>query len=110
MYWTVVTFGYRFNHIHLNILGAGGAYMNGMEFHTPLTDTAPPVLTTIGLLKNNTVTAGNTVSGNYGLYVRAKDLVSSTVYYLPPYKATFAVERGGAHGVGVRQPAGRERV
>ena len=27
---------------------------------------------TIGLLKNNTVTAGNTVSGDYGLYVRAK--------------------------------------
>ena len=94
VYWPVTSFGYRFNHIHLNILGAGGAYMNGFEFHAPLADTVAPVLTTIGLLKNNTVTAGNTVSGDYGLYVRAKDLMMSPVYYLPPYKVEFSVDGG----------------
>ena len=94
VYWTVVSYNKRFNHIHLNILGAGGAYMNGFAFHTPLADTVAPVLTTIGLLKNNTVQTGNSITGDYGLYVRAKDLVLDDVYYLPPYKANFSVDGG----------------
>ncbi len=39
VYWTVVSYNKRFNHIHLNILGAGGVYLTGFEFHTPLADT-----------------------------------------------------------------------
>ncbi len=94
VYWTVTSFGYRFNHIHLNILGAGGVYLNGFEFHDPLADTTAPVVQAIGLLKNNTVQTGNTVSGDYGLYVRSRDLVLSPVYYLPPYQVDFAVDGG----------------
>ena len=52
------------------------------------------MLTTIGLLKNNTVQTGNSISGDYGLYVRAKDLVLDDVYYLPPYKVNFSVDSG----------------
>ena len=104
VYWPVTSFGYRFNHIHLNILGAGGAYMNGMEFHAPLADTVAPVLTTIGLLKNNTVTAGNTVSGDYGLYVRAKDLMMSPVLLPAALQGgVLSGRRGSDHGVGVRK-------
>ena len=94
VYWTVTSFGYRFNHIHLNILAAGGVYVNPMEFHTPLADTSAPLIQAIGLLKNNTVQTGNTITPAYGLYVRSKDLIVSTVYYLPPYKAVASVDGG----------------
>ncbi len=94
VYWTVTSFGKRFNHIHLNILAAGGAYVNGFEFHTPLNDTAAPLLQTIGLLKNNTVQTVTTITGVYGLYVRAKDLVLDDVYYLPPHQVDFTVDGG----------------
>ena len=94
VYWTVTSFGYRFNHIHLNILAADGSYVNTMEFHTLLNDTQLPEIQAIGLLKSNTVTSGNTVSGDYGLYVRARDLFLSTVYYLPPYHIEFSLDGG----------------
>ncbi len=94
VYWTVTSFGKRFNHIHLNILAAGSAYVNPFEFHTPLNDTAAPLLQTIGLLKNNTVQTVTTITGVYGLYVRAKDLVLDDVYYLPPYQVDFSIFGG----------------
>ncbi len=65
-----------------------------MEFHTLLSDTQLPEIQQIGLLKDNTMVPGNTVSGSYGLYVRARDLMLSNVYYLPPYKYEFALDGG----------------
>ena len=94
VYWPVTSFGYRFNHIHLNILAAGDVYLNAMEFHTPIEDTQAPEIQAIGLLNGNTIVSGNTASGNYGMYVRARDLYKSTVYYLPPYKTEFSVDGG----------------
>jgi hypothetical protein len=94
VYWTVTSFGYRFNHIHLNILAAGDVYLNTMEFHPLLNDTQIPEIQAIGLLKNNTITTGNTVTGEYGLYVRSRDLFLSTVYYLPPYHVEFSLDGG----------------
>ncbi len=95
VYWTVTTFGYRFNHVHLNILADGDVYLDPMEFHAPLlNDTVAPEIQAIGLLKNNTVTAGSTVSGDYGFYVRARDLVLSTVFYLPPDMIEFSMDGG----------------
>jgi hypothetical protein len=94
VYWTVVSFGKRFNHIHLNILGAGGVYLNGFEFHTALPDTAAPVILSVGLLQNGAVYSGNSVQGNYSVYVRTKDLVLDTVYYIPPFEYTFSVDGG----------------
>ncbi len=69
-------------------------YINPLEFFTPSYDTQAPEIQGIGLLESNTVTAGNTVSGSYGLYVRARDLYLSSVYYLPPYKYEFALDGG----------------
>lgn len=69
VYWPTVTFGERFNHIHLNILGAGG-YVNGFAFHTPLNDTSAPQIQAVGLLQNNAIVSGNTVTGAYSMYVR----------------------------------------
>jgi hypothetical protein len=92
--WTVSTFGYYFHHIHLNILAAGDVYINPLEFLTLGNDTQAPEIQAIGLLKNNTVTAGNFVTGDYGLYVRARDLYQSSVFYMPPYKYEFALDGG----------------
>ncbi len=94
VYWPVWSFGKQFNHIHLNILGAGGVYMNGFEFHTPLPDTVGPEIQGIGLLKYGQIYPGNEVDGDYSLYVHARDLVLDDVYYLPPYEFTFSVDGG----------------
>ncbi len=94
IYWPVVSLGYRFNHIHLNILAAGDVYLNGLEFHTPLADNQIPEIQQIGLLNGNTVISGNMASGNYGMYVRARDLMMSPVYYLPPHKTEFSIDGG----------------
>ena len=94
VYWPVVSFGYRFNHIHLNILAAGDIYLNPMEFHTPIEDTQAPEIQAIGLLNGNSLVSGNVATGNYGMYVRARDLYKSEVYYLPPYKTEFSIDGG----------------
>ena len=94
VYWPVVSLGYRFNHIHLNILGDGDVYLNTLEFHTPIVDTQIPEIQAIGLLNGNTVVSGTIAPANYGLYVRARDLYQSPVYYLPPYKTEFSLDGG----------------
>ncbi len=94
VYWPVVSFGKRFNHIHLNILAAGGVFVNGFEFHTGLPDMAGPEIQGIGLLQNGQLYSGNTIEGDYSLYVRARDLILDNVYYLPPWEILFSVDGG----------------
>lgn len=95
--WPVWSFGKQFNHIHLNILAAGGVYVNGFEFHEPLPDTDGPEIQGIGLLQNGQIYSGNTVEGEYSLYVRARDLILDNVYYLPPWEINFSVDCGPMH-------------
>ncbi len=95
--WPVWSFGKQFNHIHLNILAAGEVYVNGFEFHTQLPDSVGPQIQAIGLLKNGQIYPGNTISGSYSLYVRARDLILDDVYYLPPFEITFSVDCWPAH-------------
>ncbi len=92
--WPVWSFGKQFNHIHLNILAAGGVFVNGFEFHNPLPDTVGPEVQGVGLLQNGQVYPGNTIEGDYSLYVRAHDLILDDVYYLPPWEITFSVDGG----------------
>jgi hypothetical protein len=93
--WTDKAFHLRtFNHLHLNILGAGGAYLNGFEFHTPLADLDPPEILEIGLLQGRAIQSGNKTLGDYSLYVHAGDLVLDEMYTLPPYQVTFSVDGG----------------
>lgn len=99
VYWTVVSYGKRFNHIHLNIFEPGGACVNGFEFFTPLADDDAPEILGVGLLQNGAVYSGNEISGNYSLYVRARDLVLDDVYWLPPYEVTFSVDNGPVESV-----------
>ncbi len=86
----------NFHHIHLNILGEGGVYLNGLEFHTPLTDPDEPVIYDIGLLVNGQIYPGDEVEGDYSLYVQTRDLLMSDLYWLPPYEVAFSVDGGPA--------------
>jgi hypothetical protein len=93
--WTDKAFHLRrFNHLHLNILGAGGAYLNGFEFHTALADTEAPEILEVGLLQGGAIYAGNEALGDYSLYVHARDLVLDDMLYLPPYEVAFTVDGG----------------
>jgi hypothetical protein len=97
VYWPVWSFDKQFNHIHLNILAEGGVYVNGFEFHTPLPDTLGPEIQAVGLLQNGQPIVGNSVEGEYSLYVRARDLILDNVYYLPPWEIKFSVDGGPEH-------------
>ncbi|MFZ2096875.1 MAG: Ig-like domain-containing protein [Anaerolineales bacterium] len=94
IYWPVWSFGKQFNHIHLNILAAGGVYVNGFEFHDPLPDMDGPEIQGVGLLQNGQIYAGDTIEGEYSLYVRSRDLILDDVYYLPPWEITFSIDCG----------------
>jgi hypothetical protein len=84
----------RFNHLHLNILGAGGAYLNPFEFHGALADASPPEILEVGLLQGGAITEGTEALGDYSLYVHARDLVLDEMLYLPPYEVTFTADGG----------------
>jgi hypothetical protein len=95
--WPVWSFGKQFNHIHLNILAAGGVYVNGFAFHDPLPDADGPEIQAVGLLQNGQMLPGDIVEGDYSLYVKARDLILDEVYYLPPWEITFSVDGGPLH-------------
>jgi hypothetical protein len=48
----------------------------------------------VGLLQNGQIYAGDTIEGDYSLYVRARDLILDDVYYLPPWEITFTIDCG----------------
>jgi hypothetical protein len=77
VYWPVMSFEYRFNHIHLNILADGDVYLNPLEFHTLLPDTQAPAIEKTGLMNNNSLLTGDIITEpqipTYGLYIHAGD-------------------------------------
>lgn len=99
VYWTVITYGERYHHIHLNILDGGGNYLNGFAFLSPLNDTQVPEIQAVGLYQNGAILAGNQVSGTYSLYVRVRDLILHNQFYVPPYDLTVAIDGGPAQTV-----------
>ncbi len=94
--WPVESFGYRFNHIHLNILAENDIYLNPLEFHSLLPDIQAPELEDLGLTLNNSILSRDTIAEqeipSYGLYAHAGDLFLSQVYTLPPYKIAFSLD------------------
>jgi hypothetical protein len=92
IYWPVESF----HHIHLNILAAGGVYVNGFAFHDPLPDTNEPEIQGVGLLQNHQIHPGNEIEGDYSLYVHTRDFILGNLlgYYLPPWEISFSVDGG----------------
>ena len=95
--WPVSSFGYYFHHIHLNILAAGDFYLNPIEFldNSSHPDTQAPQIQGVGLFTGtNTLLSENTIpyGTDYSIYLRARDLYKSQVYYLPPHRITYKLD------------------
>lgn len=84
-YWSVVTFGERYHHIHLNILGKNSAYLNPFDFLDLLPDASSPEISKVYLVRDGNSVSGNTISsGTYTIGAEIKDLILSDVFVLPP--------------------------
>lgn len=90
--WPVTSFGERFNHVHLNVLDKKGRYLNPFHFLKKLDDQQAPVIKQIGLLQNGKQLQGNSVSGNYSLYLEATDLILHDKFVVPPHLVTVAID------------------
>lgn len=90
--WPISTFGERYHHVHLNVLGAGGVYLNGFSFLEPLADNDPPEVVAIGILKNGKPVSGASVRPPYSLYAEVRDLVLHTKFFVPPNLIAVSVD------------------
>ncbi len=90
--WGIVSFGERYHHVHLNILGANKEYLNPFAFLEPLHDTKSPEIGNITLTKNGKKVSGNSVQGNYSIAAELKDLILSEVYFNPPNEIKITVD------------------
>ncbi len=92
VYWPEVTFGERYHHIHVNVLGAGKKYLNPFAFLEPLHDTQGPQVEEIGILKNGRKFEGDEASGNYSLYAEVSDLILHDKFIVPPHFIGFQMD------------------
>lgn len=94
--WPEVSFGFTFNHVHLNILAAGDIYLNPLEFlDNTYVDTQAPQIQAVGLFTGtNKLLSGNTIpyGTDYSLYIKTRDLFMSQVFYLPPQRITYKLD------------------
>lgn len=92
--WPNSSFGERYHHLHLLVVGSDGKYINPFLMMEPLADTKAPVITKIGLAKNHRPLSAVEVSGDFALYVEASDLVLHDKYILPPHKISYSLDKG----------------
>lgn len=92
-FWPVVTFGERFHHIHLNVLGGGKVYLNPFEFLELLSDQVSPEISQIFLFQNGKKVMGNSLSsGAYTIAAEVKDWILSEVFIVPPNEITVSID------------------
>lgn len=91
-YWSVTTFGERYHHVHLNVLGAGGIYLNPFNFLEPLADTQAPQVVELGLLKNGNRWQESSISGSYSAYAIIHDLILHDKFVVPPHEITYTLD------------------
>ncbi|MFQ5504925.1 MAG: hypothetical protein ACE5F1_09040 [Planctomycetota bacterium] len=102
--WPVRSYGYYFHHIHLNVYGPDGLYVNPIHMLKPLADTKSPTVQQIYITQNNSSTvlnrggvSGATVGGKLDFVSRAQDLIGSYPYQLTIYRMTWELtELGGS--------------
>ena len=93
--WPVSTFGERYHHVHLNVLGEGSVYLNPFQFLEFLPDEGVPEIQTIGLINHKRkIVSGNRISGNYALYIQTRDLILHSQFHVPPYSISYKVDKG----------------
>ncbi len=94
VYWPVVSYGERYHHVHLNILGSGKTYLNPFAFLEPLKDTVGPEVASIYLVQNGKKVSGTTVSGTYTIGAEVRDWILSDVFINPPNEIKYSVDGG----------------
>ena len=82
-YWGIVTFGERFHHIHLNVLGKNKEYLNPFEFLELLPDRASPEIGDFHVIKKGS---------QYTIAAEVRDLMLSDVFILPPNEIRVSVD------------------
>lgn len=92
VYWGIVTFGERYHHVHLNILGAQKQYLNPFEFLEPLNDTSGPQIKEFLLVKDGQKLNTSHVSGRYSIGLHVEDLILSQVFTLPPNRIEVQID------------------
>lgn len=92
VYWNVTSYGERYHHIHLNILGANQEFLSPFEFLENLDDRRSPVITRLGLMKNGQPLSATRVKAPYSLYAEVKDLILSEVFVVPPHEIQMVID------------------
>ena len=91
--WPASTYGEVYTHIHLNVLGKDGVYLNPLHFLESLQDKKKPSIQKIGILdKRGRPQSGNVAKGDYGLFVQARDLLKHHRFYIPPYHVEYRIQ------------------
>ncbi|GEM_PF-3041767 len=109
VYWPARAYGALFHHIHLNVLGPDGRYVNPLNLLLPITDTKAPTISRIYITRNASSTvlnprgaSGATVGGKLDFVAQAQDLVGTQPYQLTIYRMTWQLREltgNGTHNV-----------
>lgn len=92
--WPVESFGERYDHIHLNVVGEGRAYLDPSGFLRPLDDSAAPEVAEIFLQQGGKAVPQARASGSYTLAARVCDLILSRSYCVPPHAIQISIDGG----------------
>ena len=93
--WPVSAYGERYHHIHLNVLGADGVYLNPFNFLKVLPDEKDPKILKMGLLNSKRkVVSKSEIGGDYALYVETSDLILHNYFSVPPHSIAFKIDKG----------------
>lgn len=92
--WSVSSFGERYDHVHLNVLGENGAFLSPFMFLDPLPDDQGPVFINYGVMKNGRAIDSNSVKGKYTLFATIHDLILHRKYVVPPHRIEIAIDGG----------------
>ena len=98
-YWPVTTFGERFHHVHLNILGAEKKFVNPFLFLEPLPDLSAPKILDFGLTQNGLRVEGNEVSGTYSMFAKVHDLILHQKFVVPANSMEVSIDGAPAFSV-----------
>ena len=109
--WPATTFGEVYTHVHLNVLGADGVYLNPLRFLEDLGDDAGPRIVDVGLLDADRSVSAAATPG-YGLWVEVADLIRHDQFTVPPYHLEVQVDGGETQVVWTfdRLPGGASRT
>lgn len=109
--WPASTFGEVYTHVHLNILGEGGVYLNPLRFLEDLGDDSGPEIVDVGLLDADRKPAAAASEG-YALWVEVRDLIRHDQFLVPPYHLEVQIDGGAPQAVWTfdRLPGGASKT